>query len=729
LWTHFLIVKERLDSSACFHAPALNSKLKKQGGTVFIQVNATPIVIDGQVVSIQGMIRDVTERVQMKAALKDRAVLVQALLNASTQSMILLDLEMNFLGLNHAAAVALGQPLNALIGQSIFDVFPPHIARFRKTQVEQVIESGKPVRFEDEREGRIFDNYLYPVFDTQGRVSQVAVFAHDMTERRHAEQARAESEWRLQLALQNSPIMVFSQDQNLRYTWFYNAEPGFCTEQSIGQVYADLLSSEDAVHLGEIKRTVLETGIESRQTVEIVQDDQPRFYDFTILPQKDEQGNIVGIHSVALDVTGRIQAEQRSRLVQERILQQNRELVALNKITMTMSQNGNIEHTLARVLDQLLQVMDFSHGAIQILDHLSQSMGYAAAKGFSVSRQEQQMVELNAHIRDRLARSGQAILVYDRAEMPPPIAAFLKAEGVQAALSVPIPTQEGVVGLLSLFDAQPFMLSEPEVHLLTAVANQIGLSYENIRLAEQAAQIDVLTRLEKLRGELIANVSHELRTPLGLIEIAASSLSSQDVTFDDRARGKFIQIIAQETRRLSVLVENLLRLSQIENRQLRLDRQPTDLNKLILQVLDRMRIQSPDYQIVYEPADRPAPVVADAYALEQILLNLLGNAIKYSFKETPIRIRVRQDEKQVLVRVQDRGIGIPADELGRIFTRFMRGKHRLVQQAGGVGLGLAVCKELVEAHDGRIWVESELGVGTTVSFALPVDSGQAQAEG
>lgn len=545
----------------------------------------------------------------------------------------------------------------------------------------------------------------------------------------HTGLAHMASEQRLQVALQNSPVTVFCQDRELRYTWFYNARPGFCSERSLGQIYADLLSPGDARRLLEIQRVALQTGTESRQIVRIVQEGQPRFYDFSVVPVQDAHGSSAGVNSVAVDVTGRVRAEQRSRRKQAQILQYNRELVALNRIAIVMSQTYDLQDALFQVVDHLLQAMNFDCGIIQVFAEKDPLVKCAADRGFSESSREQHLAALNTFIRDSIEQTNRTILVYDQSEIPPAIAASLQAKGLRTGLSVRIHTPSRTLGAISLFSAYRTKLTESELHLLTAVAHQIGAAYENMHLLEQTAQIEMLTRLEALRAELIANVSHELRTPLGLIEIAASSLSSEDIAFDDATRSKFLQIIAQESQRLNVLVNNLLGLSRVENKQLIVNKQPVDLDPVILKTCDLMRIQSPERQIVYEPADLPAPIPADAYALEQILINLLSNAIKYSPPDTPITIRVRPEKEQVVVQIQDHGIGIPEAELKPVFGRFYRGKHERVRQAGGIGLGLAVCRELVRAHGGRIWAESQAGDGTTVSFTLPVQPAPPPAEG
>jgi len=153
---------------------------------------------------------------------------------------------------------------------------------------------------------------------------------------------------------------------------------------------------------------------------------------------------------------------------------------------------------------------------------------------------------------------------------------------------------------------------------------------------------------------------------------------------------------------------------------LKLNKQPTSISKLMEEMLDEARLRAPSHEIVANLGERLPSVNIDARRIRQVLDNIIDNAIRYSEKGTRVVIEARWAGSEMLVSVADQGIGIPAEDLERVFDRMYRIEQRLTPEIGGVGLGLAICKGLVEAHGGRIWVESELGKGSIFYFALPI---------
>jgi len=219
---------------------------------------------------------------------------------------------------------------------------------------------------------------------------------------------------------------------------------------------------------------------------------------------------------------------------------------------------------------------------------------------------------------------------------------------------------------------------------------------------------------------LIANFSHELRTPLGLIKLSCTSLLADDVDFDQETRREFLRGMNAETDRLEKIVDNLLDLSRVESGRLRLDKCPTDVGQLVREVMTGCKIQTTQHRFVHDFSPDPLVAIIDPKRVEQIVRNLLGNAIKYSPEGGTITVRGREEQGQLIVEVSDQGIGIPSGDLERVFERFYRVENEATRNVGGVGLGLAVCRSIVEAHGGRIWVESALGVGSTFHFSVPL---------
>jgi two-component system sensor histidine kinase KdpD len=291
---------------------------------------------------------------------------------------------------------------------------------------------------------------------------------------------------------------------------------------------------------------------------------------------------------------------------------------------------------------------------------------------------------------------------------------------------LPLKTARGVVGVLGVKPADPNShLSPDQRRLLDAFASQAALAIERAQLAEQAQQAEVLQAAEKLQTALLNSISHDLRTPLVSITGALSSLQEDDVELDEATRRSLVENAREEAERLNRLVGNLLDMTRIEAGALKVAREPCDVQDMIGAALepldDRLRSRTLTVDV---PPDLPL-VPMDFVLMAQVLVNLLDNALKYSPPGTPIDVLAHVDGLEARIQVADRGVGIPPEDLGRVFDKFYR-----VQRPGqvtGTGLGLSICKGIVEAHGGRIWAHNREGGGTVTTVALPLRAPDAVA--
>jgi two-component system phosphate regulon sensor histidine kinase PhoR len=219
----------------------------------------------------------------------------------------------------------------------------------------------------------------------------------------------------------------------------------------------------------------------------------------------------------------------------------------------------------------------------------------------------------------------------------------------------------------------------------------------------------------------VANVSHELRTPLTAIKGTVETLRDGAVD-DPQVRDRFLETVEDETDRLIRLVNDLLVLSRADSAALNLQRQPVDLVHLSKATMEKLETQATARDIILRVEASPGTplALADPDRIEQVLVNLLDNACKYSPHGGTVTVRVQDtQDQQVRVEVEDRGIGIPAEELPRIGERFYRADRARSRAEGGSGLGLAIAQALVQAHSGHLTLQSEEGQGTLVAFTLP----------
>jgi two-component system phosphate regulon sensor histidine kinase PhoR len=229
-----------------------------------------------------------------------------------------------------------------------------------------------------------------------------------------------------------------------------------------------------------------------------------------------------------------------------------------------------------------------------------------------------------------------------------------------------------------------------------------------------------MRRLENLRRDFIANVSHELRTPVTAIRSAGETI--RDIAINDpQALPRFIDIIVRNAERLGNLVDDILELSRIESRALRLVLEPIDITSLLGQVASLFRERAErkglDLQVLSE--ESMTQVVADRRALENVVTNLIDNAVKYCGTGAVVRISTQPDAQGVRIVVEDTGPGIEPTHLPRLFERFYRVDTGRSRELGGTGLGLSIVKHFVEAMGSQIRVESTPGVGSRFYFSLP----------
>jgi K+-sensing histidine kinase KdpD len=413
--------------------------------------------------------------------------------------------------------------------------------------------------------------------------------------------------------------------------------------------------------------------------------------------------------------------------IEEALRRHNEELLALNTIATTISQSLDLDHVLNATLDAVLVVMGAEAGWIQLLDQDKKEGGsllLAAHRGLAKETiMRTKAIRLYESITDQIVQSGQPIVMDQAVDDPLLNMEVSRREGPVAFVAVPIKSKDQVLGMLGFYCRHSCKPSAQDIWLLTTIGHQIGIAIENVRLAEKASEIEVLRELDHLRSELIANTSHELRTPLGLIKVFCTTLLREDVDFDRATQQEFLCDIKEETDKLEEIVDNLLDLSRMQNRQVRLDKCPTDVGQLARKVLGVMEIQTAQHRLVHDFPPEPLVAMVDPKCIEQVLRNLLSNAIKYSPEGGIITVQGRKDEGQLLIQVSDQGMGIPTEDLERIFERFYRVENEITQNVRGVGLGLPVCQGIVEAHGGRIWAESTLGTGSVFNFTLPIGDG------
>ena len=294
------------------------------------------------------------------------------------------------------------------------------------------------------------------------------------------------------------------------------------------------------------------------------------------------------------------------------------------------------------------------------------------------------------------------------------------------ALYLPMVGSGGPIGVVAVRPSRATRLLDPDqLHLLESLVSQVALAIERTRLSEEAQRAHVQAETERMRNAILSSVSHDLRTPLATITGAAGSLLHESNRLDPAARQELIRSIHQEADRLDQLLRNLLDMMRLEAGALHLNRDWHPLEEVAGSALARMERRLSGHRVVVAfPEDLPLLFV-DGVLLQQVVINLLGNALKFTEHGEVVLKMERVSEENgvcaVRVSVKDTGIGIPKNRLAAIFDPFEQADSSMSRRFGGTGLGLTICRRLVTLMGGKIAVESEPGQGSCFYFTVKLE--------
>ena len=402
--------------------------------------------------------------------------------------------------------------------------------------------------------------------------------------------------------------------------------------------------------------------------------------------------------------------------------QRNTELAALYNIAMSVGQTLKLPQLLEEILRQVPPVLDQEGGLIYLykddqleLAHQSEVSGLVRA-----------IVDRQPWCQEALAQTVEL----GRAVEAAPSAPGRDGEQTEQMrlVCLPLVARQHILGVLAVPILQHRTMRAQDRRLLETLGRQIGMAVENAMLYEELQEraenlqqaYDDLAQVDRMKDELVQNISHELRTPITFIKGYVSLILDGDLgdLTDDQVDS--LKIVSNKTEQLIQLVNGILTLQTLTRETLKMEPVAP------LQIAESaaagatLAAQEAGINIVIHHSPELPPVIADTSRITQVFDNLLQNALKFSPEGSTVTIRLTADEAQLQVDVQDTGIGIPEDKLDHVFDRFFQVDGSMTRRYGGTGLGLAICKQIVDFHDGKIWVESQVGVGSTFSFTLPL---------
>jgi len=302
---------------------------------------------------------------------------------------------------------------------------------------------------------------------------------------------------------------------------------------------------------------------------------------------------------------------------------------------------------------------------------------------------------------------------------------------IKTVIAVPIYSEEGIVGVIDfLLDKDPGTLKETDLSMMKALANQTGIIYRNIQLYRQLQETNKelaeankhLQQLDQAKSEFVSIASHQLRTPMTGIMGYLSMILQGDFGKVPKDQQKVMEDLLEESQRMIRLINLFLNVTKIESGRLELTKRPVQIDEVINKVITMVQRHAEEkkLKLEYKPAKKLPEVMADHDKLGDIVLNLVDNAIKYT-DQGSVTISTKKEKEFIHMAVKDTGLGIPPEEVKKLFAKFVRGYGIAQVNPDGSGLGLYVARRLTEAHGGKIWVESGgRGKGSIFHVTIPL---------
>jgi len=385
----------------------------------------------------------------------------------------------------------------------------------------------------------------------------------------------------------------------------------------------------------------------------------------------------------------------------------------LRELMQIAVQTGDSRNTIEKFLARLREQFVFDNVAVYIQDDITETLEVVYARAVGRSKSAEADAAWGESFAGQVLAKGTLLLQDPRSDVP-------TDDRLHQAYLLGLPfRRDGLIrGALIFVRFGGPAYEKDHVTVASVAAEFLSLLFERITWKENAAKLHKLERQMQLQEDFVSTISHELRTPLGFIKGYSTSLLRQDTSWDEGTQREFLTIIDEEADRLAQLIENVLESARLQSKTLTLRFQPLRLDAILRDVVARLRARYKDIDISMDI--KPVPSIrGDGVRLAQVFENLFTNALKYA-PGSPIIVILNQVGQSMLVSFSDRGPGIPKESVPLIFERFYR--VRSEKGVTGTGLGLYICKQIIDAHRGKIWAESLPDQGTTFFIELPINS-------
>lgn len=616
-----------------------------------------------------------------------------------------------------------------LIGHHFSEFLSPEITKGRQAKFDEIFKYGKPLEFEDERNGRIYHHNFFPVFKGSD-VTHVVNYSADITERKRFSENLRESEERFRTIAESVPVQILItriSDYTIRFTnKAYEKNFGYEKKDLLGTRVKDLYyNPNDREKIDEILNKY---GRLDDMEVRAKRADGSPVWIIMSLRKIMFEGEPSYLNSF-VDIS-------ETKKAQEELLRLNRTLVAHNKSSQAMMHSKHESTYLKRICNIILKYCGYKmiwigyaqndkQKSVKPMEHCGFDDGYIDQLDITWEDNEKGQGPTGTAIRTgkpSLCRNMQT----DPAFEPWREAAIKR--GFASSLVLPLKTDGKAFGAMSIYSDEPDPFSKREIELLSDLAKDLSYGIYKIRLEEsERAAIKIIKENEIKLKELIVTkdkffniVAHDLKNPFTSL-LGSSELLYENIEKMTPGNIKKLALILNDSAKGGYsILQNLLDWSRSQTGTLKITPEKIDLKNLLKENISNLQVPavSKEIKIIYDSIE-DINLITDKNMLNTVIRNLLSNALKFSYRQGTVTVNAKIEKDGVVISIKDSGIGILTENIEKLFNIDSRNSMPGTENEQGTGLGLKLCKEFIEKLNGRIWVESKENKGSTFSFSVP----------